>query len=212
MRDLSRVRRVTSKLPPYDIVAGERRDHRPRALEEVRRRVDLGVLDVGRAADCAAAGHQDAAVRQQQRRRVVLAPVLERRRPRPRLGVRVPDLGGQHRLRRGRRRPSVSRRRSRAPSRRAAASCCGTPARAPSARSRARSGVGAFMSMHRGAAVRVVGERAAEVGVGPRAGLHDLVRPVHDGAVPVERARRRRSTTSTIPGRGCASSYRGRRR
>ena len=41
----------------------------------------------------------------------------------------------------------------------------------------------------RRAAVRVVGIRAVEVGVGPGARLHDLVRPVHDGAVPVERAR-----------------------
>ena len=100
LRDLRGIRRVDVEARPVRRGRRRRRDRRPGSLEEIRRRVDLGVflVDRKRARQLSPAGHQDAAVRQQQRRRVVEAAVLERIDRRPRLRVRVPDLGRQNRV------------------------------------------------------------------------------------------------------------------
>ena len=101
LRDLRGVRRRDVEARAVACPRWRRRDRRSRTLEEVRRRIDLGVLlvDDGAARQRTAAGHQDSAVGEKQRGRVVFPAVLQRRDRGPRLRVRIPDLGGKHRLR-----------------------------------------------------------------------------------------------------------------
>ena len=76
-----------------------RRDRRPGALEEVRRREDLRVVLIRGVAAAAAPGDEHSRVGKQKRGLMVGARHLRARHRRPRLGLRVPDLRGEYRRR-----------------------------------------------------------------------------------------------------------------
>ncbi len=188
--DSGRVRCGHLEARPVLSRRGCRCDHRAGALEEVGRRVDLCValVDRHRAGQGAAAGHQHAAVGEQHRGGVVEPAVLERVDGRPRLGVGIPDLGREDGVRdvaavgpvaaAARQHRPVGKQRQRV-----------VGAAVGHRRGLSPGGGSRIQIDHGGPAVRGVRVLAVEVRIGPGAGLHDLVRPVHHGAVTVERAR-----------------------
>jgi len=98
LRDAGGIRRRDEEVRIECDLGWGRGDSRPRPLEEVGRRVDFIVrlVDFARSWRKAAPRREYAAVRQQQRGRVIEPPYLHARHRRPRLGVGVVHLRREH--------------------------------------------------------------------------------------------------------------------